>query len=159
MLPRPVRTPSESAFDLTALRSAKKERSSPQPTAARLLDSRDATDFRRRTEQLFAVTIAPERSTNRLDRIEAIGATKGRPRLIARIAHAQKNGTDEHAGLLREFQQRGWMRADIDPAVLSVFTQAVILGRVLDDVSEDSIDLELWHQTVMHAINSLNSPS
>ena len=124
-----------------------------------LLDSRDASDFRRRAEQIFAAITTPERSANRLDRIEAIGATKSRPRLVARIAHAQKCVTDEHSELLREFQRRGWMRSDIDPTVLSIFAQAIVLGRVVDDISEDSIDPELWDRTVMQVINSLYFPS
>lgn len=123
-----------------------------------LLDSTDAADFRRRSEALFDMSILPERRRNRLDRIEALGALQGHPRLAERIALAQQDVTDQQAALYIEFQRRGWMRTDLDPVALSAFVQAMVVGRIVDDVSERPIDGERWSSVALRAFRAIMYP-
>jgi AcrR family transcriptional regulator len=122
-----------------------------------LLDSSDAADFRVRAEALFrASATAPP--ANRLYRVEVMGLVQSRPRLATAVARAQQDVTDMQAELFREFQQRGWMRSDVEPEPLSAFIQAMILGHVVDDVSERHIDDELWVEVGLRAFRALILP-
>lgn len=123
-----------------------------------LLESVDAVDFRQRAEDLVRLSIDPDLRKNRLERVEALGALQGRPRLVARIARAQQEITDAQAALYAEFQQRGWVRADLDPVTLSAFVQGMIVGRVVDDVSERPIDRDRWQQVALCAFRALLAP-
>jgi AcrR family transcriptional regulator len=120
-----------------------------------LLDATDATDFRQRTENLITRSVDPELRRNRLERVEALGALQGRPRLVARIATAQQQITDAQAAVIAECQQRGWVRTDLDPVALSAYIQAMILGRVVDDVAEHPVDPELWNAVAIHAFRAI----
>lgn len=123
-----------------------------------LLDSVDAADFRLRAEDLVRFSIDPDLRKNRLERVEALGASLGRPRLVARIARAQQEITDAQAAIYVEFQRRGWMRTDLDPVTLSAFVQAMIVGRIVDDVAERPIDRESWQDVAMIAFRAIFYP-
>jgi AcrR family transcriptional regulator len=123
-----------------------------------LLDSTDSTDFRQRAEDLIIESVSPERRQNRLERAEVIGALQGRPRLVEKIARAQQEITDAQAEIFQKLQQRGWMRSDVDPVAQSAFVQAVILGRVIDDISEQPIDRERWIAVALPAFRAVMFP-
>jgi AcrR family transcriptional regulator len=125
-------------------------RESLKPVRA-LLDASDVAEFRTRAEELLRLSLSSDRRRNRLDRIEAIGAVQGRPRLVDRIAAAQQAITDEQAEVLIECQKRGWIRSDVDPVALSGLVQGVILGRIVDDISERPVDNEKWIQVALLA--------
>lgn len=120
-----------------------------------LSDATDAQDFRIRTEALIEESIKPERRTNRLERIEIMGAMSSRPRLVDLIAKAQQSITDEQAALITEFQGRGWLRSDVDPVALSGLTQAILIGRVVDDVAERPVDPALWSGLALQAFRAI----
>jgi AcrR family transcriptional regulator len=123
-----------------------------------LLDSSDAADFQRRVEALLDQSMSPARRQNRLERVEALGALHGRPRLVDRLASAQQEVTDAQAGVIVELQQRGWVRADLDPGALSAFIQAVTLGRVVDDVAASPVDRERWNAVALRAFSAVLFP-
>ena len=124
-----------------------------------LLESGDADDFRRRTERLLEFTITPERRKNRLDRLEVLGALHSRERLRGLIARAQQEITNEHAELLATFQQRGWISGDLDPVALSEFMQAMIFGRVVDDVTENPVPQDRWFEVAIRAFRAILFPA
>jgi AcrR family transcriptional regulator len=123
-----------------------------------LLDSRDAADFRYRAEQLIEASISPERRQNRLERVEVLGALHGRPRLVSRLAQAQQDITNEQAEIFTEFQRRGWIRSDADPVALSAFTQAMIVGRIVDDITEHPLDAGRWFDVAIRAFRAVLFP-
>jgi AcrR family transcriptional regulator len=123
-----------------------------------LLDATDAADFRQRAEALIERSVAPHLRQNRLERVEALGALHGRPRLVASIATAQQEITDEQAAVIRECQQRGWIRDDLDPVALSSYIQATMLGRVVDDVAEHPVEGDLWTAVVLRAFRAVLFP-
>jgi AcrR family transcriptional regulator len=124
-----------------------------------LLDSTDATDFQQRAEHLIELFNAPERRALRLERIEALGAIHGHPRLVALLARAQQEITEDQASVIKECQQRGWVRNDLDPVALSTFIQAVIIGRAVDDVSERPLDRQLWNAVAVSGLRAVLFPS
>lgn len=116
-----------------------------------LLDASDAADFRQRSEDLITRSISPEMRKNRLERVEAIGAMQGRPRLVARIAKAQQEITDEAGAVVKEYQERGWARADLDPVAVAAYLQVMTVGRVVDDIAERPIDRQVWNDVALCA--------
>jgi AcrR family transcriptional regulator len=124
-----------------------------------LLEASDADDFRRRTERLLEFTITPERRKNRLDRLEVLGALHSRERLAGLIARVQQEVTNEHAEILAMFQQRGWIPEELDPFALSEFMQAMIFGRVVDDVTEHPVSQDHWFEVAIRAFRAILFPS
>jgi AcrR family transcriptional regulator len=123
-----------------------------------LLNATDAADFRERAEKIILQSLDPDRRLNRLERIEALGALQGRPRLVERLARAQQEITDGQAQLIKEFQQRGWVRTDFDPVALSGFLQGTLLGRIVDDVAEKPVGRDPWNEVAIHALRSVLFP-
>lgn len=123
--------------------------------ADQLADATDPADYRRRVEALLLATSAQERADRRAERIVALGALHGRPDAWARLAQVQQTLTDELAGLITMARDRGWTRADVDPEVLATVIQALLLGRVLDDVAERQVDPDVWSATVVRIVTSL----
>jgi AcrR family transcriptional regulator len=120
-----------------------------------LLDSSDRDEFRARVEELLNGSISDEGRKNRLDRIEVLGALQGHPRLVDSIAQAQQAITDEQAEIYIEFQNRGWIRSDLDPFVMSAFIQAMIVGRIVDDVTERPVGDVAWRSVALPAFRAV----
>lgn len=64
----------------------------------------------------------------------------------------------EQADCYAELQQRGWVRNGLDPMAMSALVQAVILGRVVDDISEHPLHPELWTKAAVRAIAAVLFP-
>ncbi|MFZ9017103.1 MAG: TetR/AcrR family transcriptional regulator, partial [Ilumatobacteraceae bacterium] len=124
-----------------------------------LLDASDARDFRRRTERLLELTITSERRAERLVRVEVLGALSGRERRAERVARAQQEITDELAALLTTFQQRGWIPEGLHAVALAEFIQGMILGRVVDDVTENPVSQDHWFDVAIRAFRAVLFPS
>jgi AcrR family transcriptional regulator len=123
--------------------------------ADQLAAATDAADYRRRVEALLRATSAQERADRRAERIVALGVLHGRPAAWARLAQVQQALTDDLAGLISTARDRGWSRADVDPVVLATVIQALLLGRVVDDVAERQVDPDVWSATVVRLVASL----
>jgi len=124
-----------------------------------LLDASDGAEFTDRAESLIRESLSPELRANRLERIEALGAMHGRPRLAVLISRAQQEITDAQAAMFREMQQRGWLRADLDAGVLSAFVQATLLGQVVNDIAEHPVDQGAWSEVGIQALRSVLFPN
>lgn len=122
---------------------------------AALLECADATEFRRRAVELIRASHDRARRPNRLERVDVLGALRSRPRLAQAIGRAQREITEEQAEHYAELQRRGWMRADVDPVVASTMVQAMILGRVVDDISEQPVDDRHWTEAAVRVVSSL----
>lgn len=109
-----------------------------------LLDSDSFEHFKGRAEILIAQSVSDSRRKNRVERVAMLGAVQTKERLAAQIARTQHELTQEHAKVIREFQARGWVRDDVDAELLSVFVQALVVGRIVDDISEARRTDEEW---------------
>jgi AcrR family transcriptional regulator len=122
---------------------------------ADLLESADATDFRRRVEAVLETLHDQNRRPYRMARLETLGALPGRPRLAERIGRAQQEVTRKQTEYYAELQRRGWIRDDLDPAAISVFVTASFLGRVVDDITEEHVDPNEWLKVALIALKSI----
>ena len=128
-------------------------------TLTSMLESSDAADFRSRAEELILHVHSPERRKFRMARIEIIGLSQHRPRLAERLAQAQQYHLDTQCALFTEFQKRGWLRADLDPMAMNIFTSGATLGRIVDDIAEQDVDLHKMNQVILTGLGAVLFPA
>lgn len=116
-------------------------------------DCRSALEARDRLHQIVDESQPRERSTIRSVRLHALSLARTQPAMAQRIAELQAGVTETITGVYREFQLRGWARAEFDPHALAVLIQAMNLGRIVDDVVDevDHVDPSSWI-TVYNAV-------
>ncbi len=85
-----------------------------------------------------------DRAPFRLERTETISLTRNNPRLAAQLAQSQDRLTNALTDVFREAQEKGFVKKELDPKVISVFVQAYTIGIVVDDISTEPMNKELW---------------
>jgi AcrR family transcriptional regulator len=68
--------------------------------------------------------------------------------MAAKLATEQQRLTDEYVAVIVDAQNRGWVRADIEPTSLAVFIQAYSFGVIIDDVSREHLEIEAWRRII-----------
>lgn len=86
----------------------------------------------------------PERARLRAERFLVVAEAVRSERFRATFGREQQRLTEAQTDMFRAAQQRGWFRADFDPAAAAVLIQAFTLGRVVDDVSTEPVDPSAW---------------
>lgn len=125
---------------------------------AALLEIADPDEFRRAVERVILMFHDQGRRPFRLARLETFGASRSRPRLAEGIARAQYEATLKQAEYLQEFQQRGWLRSDLDMVAVSTFMTATFIGRVVDDIAPEHIDPDHWSEVALAAFRAILFP-
>lgn len=120
-----------------------------------LLDATDAAEFRQQATTAFIYFSGEQRRPFRLTRLETLGALPGRDRLTQRITDAQQQTIRDQADCYAEFQRRGWIRADHDPAAIATFLNGLAFGRVIDDILNDHINPTAWTTLTLETWNTL----
>lgn len=105
-------------------------------------DCKSAREARDRLHSIIEISQSPERKPIRSVRLYALSLARTQPRLASKVAELQAELTETMTEVNREFQRRGWMRADIDACALAVLIQAMNLGRIVDDVVDDAQHVE-----------------
>ena len=98
-------------------------------------------------EGLFGVTRAtqsPAMFPIRERRVFTLAQTVSRPSFRRQLGAEQARLTAAIADVVREVQARGWVRAEIDPVVMSVFIQSYTYGKYIDDITPDHMDHDAW---------------
>ena len=105
-----------------------------------------AQEVRDQLHEIISASQTPERRSFRSLRLHTLSLVRTQPELADRIAQRQAELTDLMADANRKFQERGWARPGIDPQAIAVLIQAMNLGRIVDDVVEDSrrVDPQSW---------------
>jgi hypothetical protein len=75
--------------------------------------------------------------------------------LAERIGRAQQEVSRKQTEFYAEFQRRGWIRDDLDPAAVSTFLTASFLGRGVDDTTEEPVDPHEWTKVALIALKSI----
>jgi hypothetical protein len=73
-----------------------------------------------------------------------VAAPSTRPELEALIGATQARLTEDLRRLTKFVQERQWLRDDISARFRAVLFQILIFGRTLDDISNDSIEEDVW---------------
>lgn len=84
------------------------------------------------------------RARRRALRIRIVAASLTRPELFEKISATQDQVTEALTKLVEHGQSRGWIRKDLTSQALSVMVQALLVGRILDDISGRPVTPEEW---------------
>ena len=111
--------------------------------------SEDIDEFLIRVEPLIGLLSAGEdRRRSRAMRARIVAAALTRPELAALIGATESRLTVELADVMSMGQDRGFVRKDVSAWSLAVLIQAIVFGRVLDDVTTTPIEQEDWDFTM-----------
>jgi len=119
----------------------------------------DVTTSTKTREEFFAgltevtkLTQSPSSRSSRFERARILGLAEGNPRLMHDLGEEQQRLTDSITDLVREAQERGYMRKDLDASAIAVLIQAYTLGRIVDDVTVNHVDPEKWIQLISEVV-------
>lgn len=115
--------------------------------------SRD--DLIARLELVTRTSHDPKRAPRRFDRAAIIASVQYSEKGRAQLAIAQQHLTDAISDLVRELQERQFVDAAIDPKSLSTFIQAYSLGLILNDVTAEPVDHEVWLAFIGRMVSGL----
>jgi AcrR family transcriptional regulator len=120
-----------------------------------LLASTSREDMFGRLDLISRATHDPARSGRRADRIEILAGARHSEKMKNALAPTQARLTGAIADLVREMQAKEFVSENLDPAAVAVFIQAYSLGLIVNDVSNEPIDLEKWHVMISRMTRGL----
>ena len=120
-----------------------------------LLASTSREDMFGRLDLISRATHDPARSGRRADRIEILAGARHSEKMKNALAPAQARLTGAIADLVREMKAKEFVSENLDPASVAVFIQAYSLGLIVNDVSDQPIDLEEWHAMISRMTRGL----
>ena len=71
------------------------------------------------------------------------------------LGPTQSRLTGAIADLVREMKAKEFVSENLDPGSVAVFIQAYSLGLIVNDVSNEPIDLEEWHAMISRMTRGL----
>ena len=120
-----------------------------------LLASTSREDMFGRLDLISRATHDPARSVRRADRIEILAGARHSEKMKNALGPTQSRLTGAIADLVREMQAKEFVDEGLDPAAVAVFIQAYSLGLIVNDVSNEPIDLEEWHAMISRMTRGL----
>lgn len=95
------------------------------------------------------------RSVRRADRIEILAGARHSEKMKNALAPTQARLTVAIADLVREMKTKNFVSEDLDSTAVAVFIQAYSLGLIVNDVSNEQVDLEKWHSLISRMTRGL----
>ena len=120
-----------------------------------LLAASSREDMFGRLDLISRATHDPARSGRRADRIEILAGARHSEKMKNALAPTQARLTGAIADLVREMKAKEFVSENLDPASVAVFIQAYSLGLIVNDVSNEPIDLEEWHAMISRMTRGL----
>lgn len=112
-----------------------------------------------RIEVLTHALLERSRSEVRLSRLAAIASAHGRPDAREAIGAVFGDLLDELAAIVREAQERGLARTDLDPRAVATFIQSYSLGLIVHDLDPDPADDEKVVEVIATAARAVLTPT
>jgi AcrR family transcriptional regulator len=89
-------------------------------------------------------TQSDEFKAERLNRINVLSRAGSSTRFAKLLGEEQQRLTDALTDLIREAQERGFYKKEVDARAIAVFIQAYTVGKIVDDFNENKVDPEEW---------------
>jgi AcrR family transcriptional regulator len=89
----------------------------------------------------------------RLRRTHTIALSATRPNLAASITAIQDQITQTWSATIRDAQERGFVRSELDPHTTAVMVLSITLGRIVDDAASNHIGDERWASAMFDIID------
>ena len=110
--------------------------------------SKTPDDIYNNLVQLTQFTQDPGRRSERIYRAEILGIAENSPRFAQRLGEEQQRLTNALVDIIRDTQESGYFRKELDPHAIAVLIQAYTLGKVLDDYSPTPVDPADWNNLI-----------
>lgn len=120
-----------------------------------LLAATSREDMFGRLDLISRATHDSARSVRRMDRIEILAGARHSEKMKNALGPTQTRLTGAIADLVREMKAKEFISDNLDPGSVAVFIQAYSLGLVVNDVSNEPIDLEEWHAMISRMTRGL----
>lgn len=120
-----------------------------------LLAASSREDMFGRLDLISRATHDPARSGRRADRIEILAGARHSEKMKNALGPTQARLTGAIADLVREMKAKEFISENLDPGAVAVFIQAYSLGLIVNDVSDQPIDLEEWHAMISRMTRGL----
>ncbi|MEY4291186.1 MAG: hypothetical protein RL130_1128 [Actinomycetota bacterium] len=105
--------------------------------------------------ELTRFTQDPNRRTERIYRAEILGMAEASPQFAKRLGEEQQRLTDALVDIIRDTQENGYFRKDLDAHAIAVLIQAYTLGKVVDDYSPQPVNPEKWNDLINSIIRKV----
>lgn len=109
-----------------------------------VLAIRSRDELRQALARVTRSTQSQAMAAVRSQRITALADASRNARYAAKLGAEQERLTDALADLIREGQARGLMNPALDPRAVAVLIQAYTVGKVVDDITPQSMAHEAW---------------
>ena len=120
-----------------------------------LLAASSREDMFDRLDLISRATHDAARSVRRADRIEILAGARHSEKMKNALAPTQARLTVAIADLVREMKTKNFVSEDLDSTAVAVFIQAYSLGLIVNDVSNEQVDLEKWHSLISRMTRGL----
>ena len=116
--------------------------------------SRTKDEFRATITRAAGLMWSSEWAEHRWSRISSLASMPTRPHLAVSILDHQREYNVTIAAMLRDPQQRGWIRPDVDLEMLAAWALGVTNGRILVEMDPERADPEAWNRIALNALQA-----
>ena len=113
-----------------------------------LADCQTKEEFFQGLTRVTELTQDPARKANRYERARILGMAEKNEGFRVALGKVQQGLTDLFTEQFTEVQARGWFNKDFDPRAAAVWIQAYTLGKIVDDVVDNSMDALAWNALI-----------
>jgi len=118
-----------------------------------LVETKD--DYVRALRKTMEWSYQPERHHSRAIRLSVLGAAQRNPELAVSINDINKKFLASIADAANVAQQKGWLRADLDPMAIAYWLHGQIIGRTVAEMNPGHVDLTQWDKVSFEAVLGL----
>lgn len=111
-------------------------------------------DFRDRLLEVAHSIGATIPSADHLERAVPFAAAASSERFRVTLSAEQQRLTDAYTDAISAAQERGWVSREVHARTVAVLIQAVGLGRVVDAVSPNPMDIVEWDRLIRRVVDS-----
>jgi AcrR family transcriptional regulator len=111
-------------------------------------------DVRSRFLMAVKERLSIDRKRERSENVHLLSMSIQHQRLGKILGKEQERLTERWASLYAECVKRGYAKSDLNPRAVSVLWQACILGRIVDDITIDHMEIEDWIHLIHFLLDS-----
>jgi AcrR family transcriptional regulator len=117
-----------------------------------------AEEFQKALRQLFIGVYRPERHEARAIRVNVWGSAQSSAHLAEVVNQVNKEISRQFGELITEFQQKGWVRTDLDPMMLGLWIMGQINSRNMVEMNASNYDLDAWDKVSIESVLATMKP-
>jgi AcrR family transcriptional regulator len=128
------------------------------PVEAMMVLVETKEDYVRALRKTMEWSYRPERHHVRAIRLGVLGAAQRNPELAAAVNEINKKFLATVADSVLFAQQKGWLRADLNPMATAYWLHGQIVGRAVAEMDPGYVDLAQWDKVSFEAVLGLVLP-